>query len=75
MHVTVSLQKTVQRAGISKDRVHRVVYDALTAGLQDRGNTDSYDVCVHFIGDRRMRTLYRTWYGKDAVTDVLSFPW
>jgi probable rRNA maturation factor len=29
---------------------------------------------VALVGDRRMRTLNRTWRGKDAATDVLSFP-
>ena len=32
------------------------------------------DVTVALVSDRRMRTLNRTFRGKDAPTDVLSFP-
>lgn len=32
------------------------------------------DVCVAVVSDRRMRALNRQFRGKDAVTDVLSFP-
>ena len=31
-------------------------------------------VTIALVGDRRMRTLNRTWRATDAVTDVLSFP-
>lgn len=31
-------------------------------------------VTLALVGDRRMRSLNRTWRGKDASTDVLSFP-
>jgi probable rRNA maturation factor len=31
-------------------------------------------VTVALVGDRRMRALNRTWRGRDAPTDVLSFP-
>src|SRR5437762_14313760 len=31
-------------------------------------------VSVLLCGDARMRSLYGTWRGKDAPTDVLSFP-
>jgi rRNA maturation RNase YbeY len=31
------------------------------------------ELSVLFIGDRAMRTLNRTWRGKDRTTDVLSF--
>ena len=31
-------------------------------------------VTIALVRDRRMRTLNRTWRGKDAATDVLSFP-
>ena len=31
-------------------------------------------VTVALVGDRRMRALNRAWRGKDATTDVLSFP-
>ena len=32
------------------------------------------DLCVAVVSDRRMRALNRQFRGKDAVTDVLSFP-
>jgi probable rRNA maturation factor len=32
------------------------------------------DLSVAFVSDRRMRALNRQFRGKDAVTDVLSFP-
>ena len=32
------------------------------------------DLCVAIVSDRRMRALNRQFRGKDAVTDVLSFP-
>jgi probable rRNA maturation factor len=31
-------------------------------------------VTIALVGDRRMRTLNRTWRGTDAATDVISFP-
>jgi probable rRNA maturation factor len=31
-------------------------------------------VSILLVGDRAMRTLNRTWRGKDQTTDVLSFP-
>jgi probable rRNA maturation factor len=41
--------------------------------LRSLGHPDA-ELSVMFIGDRAMRTLNRTWRGKDATTDVLSFP-
>jgi probable rRNA maturation factor len=35
---------------------------------------DSYRVTLVLTGDGEMRTLNRTWRGKDAPTNVLSFP-
>jgi probable rRNA maturation factor len=32
------------------------------------------ELSVLLVGDRRIRTLNREWRGKDAATDVLSFP-
>jgi probable rRNA maturation factor len=32
------------------------------------------ELSVLLVGDRRMRALNRSWRGKDAATDVLSFP-
>jgi probable rRNA maturation factor len=35
---------------------------------------DADSVAVRFVGDRTMRRLSRVFRGKDATTDVLSFP-
>ena len=32
------------------------------------------ELCIALVSDRRMRALNRQFRGKDAVTDVLSFP-
>lgn len=42
---------------------------AATAPKTARGT-----VTIALVGDRRMRTLNRTWRATDAATDVLSFP-
>jgi rRNA maturation RNase YbeY len=39
----------------------------LNSGLPDA------ELSILFVGDRAMRTLNRTWRGKDRTTDVLSF--
>lgn len=39
----------------------------LSSGLPDA------ELSILFVGDRAMRTLNRTWRGKDRTTDVLSF--
>jgi ssRNA-specific RNase YbeY (16S rRNA maturation enzyme) len=36
--------------------------------------TGSHAVTIAFVGDRTIRRLNREHLGKDAVTDVLSFP-
>jgi probable rRNA maturation factor len=45
----------------------------LSKVLRSLGLPDA-ELSVLFIGDRAMRTLNRTWRGKDSTTDVLSFP-
>jgi probable rRNA maturation factor len=35
---------------------------------------DTYQVAIVLTGDEEMRALNRTWRGKDAATNVLSFP-
>ncbi len=41
--------------------------------LRGLGLSDA-ELSVLFVGDRAMRTLNRTWRGRDNATDVLSFP-
>jgi rRNA maturation RNase YbeY len=47
-----------------------VAQRALRAGLR----TGVAVLSVSFVGDRRMRSLNRSFAGDDYVTDVLSFP-
>lgn len=44
----------------------------LTILLRKSGLPDA-ELSVLLVGDRAMRTLNRTWRGKDRTTDVLSF--
>jgi len=41
--------------------------------LRALGREDA-ELSIAIVGDRRIRTLNREWRGKDAATDVLSFP-
>jgi probable rRNA maturation factor len=41
--------------------------------LRALGREDA-ELSILLVGDRRIRTLNREWRGKDAATDVLSFP-
>lgn len=50
--------------------LRRAVSAALAAGGAGRVG----EVCVRLVDDAQMRRLNRTWRGKDAATDVLSFP-
>jgi probable rRNA maturation factor len=43
------------------------------AFLRALGREDA-ELSLLVVGDRRIRTLNRDWRGKDAATDVLSFP-
>jgi probable rRNA maturation factor len=43
------------------------------AYLRAMGREDA-ELSVLLVGDRRIRALNRDWRGKDAATDVLSFP-
>jgi probable rRNA maturation factor len=43
------------------------------AFLEALGRPDA-ELSLLLVGDRRIRALNRTWRGKDAATDVLSFP-
>ncbi len=42
--------------------------------LKTAGYSDPYEVSISFVDPEEIRTLNRTYRGKDAVTDVLSFP-
>lgn len=49
------------------------VKEAITEVLQKK-ISHAAEVSVAIVGDRRMKTLNRTYRGIDATTDVLSFP-
>jgi probable rRNA maturation factor len=49
-----------------------VVRKRLRTLLRNAGLPDA-ELSILFVGDRAMRTLNRTWRGKDRTTDVLSF--
>jgi probable rRNA maturation factor len=48
--------------------------DAVQHNKRGRGNTEESGATVAFVGDRAIRRLNREFRGRDAVTDVLSFP-
>jgi probable rRNA maturation factor len=59
-------------AGISDAMLERAARAALSA-VPDLPPAD-YEIAVLLTDDAEMRTLNRTWRGKDAPTNVLSFP-
>lgn len=48
----------------------RIAFSNMKEAIMGKG----YSLSLVFIGDQRMRTLNRTSRGKDATTDILSFP-
>jgi probable rRNA maturation factor len=57
------------RPAPSPARVRRLLSRAARAAGARAG-----EVSILFCGDRRMRSLNRTWRAKDKSTDVLAFP-
>jgi probable rRNA maturation factor len=53
--------------------VARRLRQRAAAFLRALGRED-VELSLLVVGDRRIRTLNREWRGKDAATDVLSFP-
>jgi len=47
---------------------------SVTAAYQAAGFDGAADICLRFSSDEAIREANRRWRGKDAVTDVLSFP-
>lgn len=62
-----NIYKTVQKINFSVKKITEVVLYTLKRE-KVRGN-----ISIHLIGDKRMRSLNRTYRGKDKTTDVLSF--
>lgn len=50
------------------------VRHAVAAACMQAGISRQVTLCVRFSDDETMRELNREWRGKDAPTDVLSFP-
>ncbi len=59
-------------SGVTDAMVARAARAGLNAGRPSA--TATYEVSVLLTDDAEMRTLNRTWRGKDAATNVLSFP-
>ncbi|WP_083238968.1 rRNA maturation RNase YbeY [Methyloceanibacter superfactus] len=59
-------------AGISDATVELAAHAAFTEARPSR--PASYEITIVLTDDAEMRTLNRDWRGKDAPTNVLSFP-
>ena len=51
-----------------------VVRHAVAAACMQAGISRAVSLCVRFADDATIRELNREWRGRDAATDVLSFP-
>jgi len=66
--ITVLFQ-TESHFPVSSPRIKK----ATASYLSDKVKGDT-EVSIIIVGDRRMRTLNKSYRNKDATTDVLSFP-
>ncbi len=60
---------SLKRAGVSKKYLKDIAQATLLL-LQEA----HIDVSIHTVGEKKIRTLNRTFRGIDKATDVLSFP-
>jgi probable rRNA maturation factor len=65
----VYLSNATRKTGLDFCAIERTV-DALLAATNERDSS----ISVSFVRDPKIRELNRTFRGKDAPTDVLSFP-
>lgn len=65
----IMMYQSVKDIRVSKKWVQKVVQTLLKSLKQSSKIT----VSIHFIGDKRMKTLNRSHRGKNKTTDVLSF--
>jgi probable rRNA maturation factor len=61
------------RNNLSKRRLPVSAFSRKLTKLLRSLGLQNAELSVMFVGDRAMRTLNRTWLGKDRTTDVLSF--
>ena len=67
--MNILIKSTLRNRKLSETAVRKTLGKLLmTLGLDDA------EVSILFTADRAMRTLNRTYRGKDRTTDVLSFP-
>jgi len=57
-----------------RDLLERAVFAAVSHENKNGDILDNGDVNIDFLSAEEMRTLNRTYRGKDSETDVLSFP-
>lgn len=64
------LQKLIERMKVDGCQALKVATD----GLEDVDNSESVELAVLVCSDEHIQSLNKDWLGKDAPTDVLSFP-
>jgi len=67
MAVECNIFRSVHLSGVSERKIKKVVFFVLE-NLKKNGS-----VSVHFIGDKRIKSLNKKYRGKNTITDVLSF--
>ncbi|MBI4084542.1 MAG: rRNA maturation RNase YbeY [Candidatus Levybacteria bacterium] len=71
MHNDVKVLIYVEsRYKADRKRIKRVIQDVLS----EVGVKSAVEISVAIVGDRKMRSLNNKYRGKDATTNVLSFP-
>jgi probable rRNA maturation factor len=74
-HLIYAMQRvhitTDSRYPVDKKRIRQLVVSVLAAEKV----TSDLDISIAIVGERKMRTLNRTYHEIDAPTDVLSFPY
>ena len=63
-----NIYQNVRQVSLSKKSIQEVALEVLSFL-----NKKNFEVSVHLVGDKKIRSLNVNWRGKDKVTDVLSF--
>ncbi len=69
MRMSVYLRNATRGSGLDRAALERTI-EALLDALGERGSS----VSLSLVRDPAIRALNREWRGRDAPTDVLSFP-